>query len=226
MKPATYSCPLPGGGTSSELVLSFDAGREHRVLIIPALFDEANKLRHLVVETMRRLDAAGIDCFLPDLPGTNESTLELAPLSLEDWALAIGAATRELAVTHTLALRGGGLISPSSVPGWIYGPVKGASVLRTLLRARVLTAREAGREETPDGLLSLAAQNGIELAGYRLGEEMVSQLQKAVCEERANLTVLDQDTIGGSPLWLRAEPDFDPEQADALAAVVTVALAQ
>lgn len=226
MKPASYSCPLPGGGSSSELVLGFDAGREHRVLIVPALFDEANKLRRLAVETMRRLDAAGIDCFLPDLPGTNESMLDLAPLSLEDWALAMAAASRELSATHILALRGGGLITPPALPGWIYGQVKGASVLRTLLRARVLAAREAGREETPDGLLSLAAQNGIELAGYRLGEEMVRQVQKAVCEKRNNLAVIDQDTVGGSPLWLRAEPDFDPQQADAVAAVVTMALAQ
>ena len=44
------------------------------------MFDEANKLRHFTIELMRRLDTAGIDTFLPDLPGCNES---LAPLEAQ-----------------------------------------------------------------------------------------------------------------------------------------------
>ena len=42
--------------------------------------------------------------------------------------------------------------------------------------------------------------------------------------KNARLTEIDQDLIDGSPLWLRAEPDHDLAQADALAAVVSMGL--
>lgn len=49
-----------------------------------ALFGEANCLRRLTTEVMRRLDGAGIDCILLDLPDYNES---LQPLEAQarDW---------------------------------------------------------------------------------------------------------------------------------------------
>ena len=62
------------------------------MLILPALFDEANKLRHFTVEVMRRLDAAGIDSFLPDLPGCNESRAPLETQTLTGWREAAEAA--------------------------------------------------------------------------------------------------------------------------------------
>jgi len=48
-------------------------------------------------------------------------------------------------------------------------------------------------------------------------------LRAAVPPDEDHRVIL-QDTIGGSPLWLRAEPDEDRAQADALAAVVAMAL--
>jgi hypothetical protein len=54
---------------------------------------------------------------------------------------------------------------------------------------------------------------------------MLRQLEAATAPKRTDLIPLDQETIGGSPLWLRAEPDENAEQADALAAVVAMALA-
>jgi hypothetical protein len=45
-----------------------------RLLIVPALFDEGNRMRRLTVEVMRRLAASGIASVLPDLPGLQEST--------------------------------------------------------------------------------------------------------------------------------------------------------
>jgi hypothetical protein len=38
------------------------------------------------------------------------------------------------------------------------------------------------------------------------------------------VTLIDHETLGGRPLWLRAEPDFDAAQADALAAPISVAM--
>ncbi|MCZ8323648.1 MAG: hypothetical protein O9283_00110 [Sphingomonadaceae bacterium] len=221
MTPASYPCPRPSDPGAPEYALAFDRGQAVRLLIIPALFDEGHKLRRLCVEVMRRLDGSGVDSFLPDLPGTNESTADLTGLTLADWASAMTAAADHFRATHVLAVRGGGLIVPPGLPGWCYGPVKGSSLLRTMLRARVLSAREAGREESGEGLLVEAQEHGIELAGYRLGAGMVQHLQAA---QPATLAEIAQDVVGGSPLWLRAEPDYAPSQADALAAYLTMAV--
>ncbi len=224
MKVASYACPLPHCGSSSEYTLAFDAGRSRRILLVPALLDEANRMRRFSVEVLRRLDGAGFDCFLPDLPGTNESTVDLASVTPGDWAGAVAAAASAFGATHVLAIRGGGLFWPEGLPGWHYGPVKGASLLRTLLRARVIAAREAGREESADALLAQANEQGIELAGYPLSAAMMRELASLAPTPRPQVQVIDQDLLGGSPLWLRAEPDEDAAQADALAAVIAMGL--
>ncbi|MBS0481051.1 MAG: hypothetical protein JSR96_02670 [Proteobacteria bacterium] len=224
MKPQTYNCPLPGGGDARELVLAFDQGRDMRVLVVPALFDEANRMRRFTVEVMRRLDGAGIDSFLPDLPGCNESLQDIARIEPEDWATAMHAAARELGANRVLAIRGGGLILPPDLGGWHYGPVKGASLIKTMLRARVLASREVGREENLDDLTARGLETGLELAGYALSAEMIRQLQAMAPAPRAGLTVIDQDALDGSPLWLRAEPDESADQADALAAMVAMSI--
>lgn len=218
MTPASWPCPLPGGGASPEYALTFEAGRPHRLLIVPALFDEGNRLRRLTVEVMRRLDAAGIDSFLPDLPGCNES---LQPLELQepgDWQRAVASAIRHFGATHALGIRGGCLFTPPDLPTWHYAPVKAASILRQMLRARIISAREAGREENREQLAELALASGIELAGYRLGAAFYRAFEPMVPDAAA--TTVAQEAIGGSGLWLRAEPDEDSAQADALAALL------
>jgi hypothetical protein len=223
MTPLTWPCPLPGGGMAEEYALTFDRARPKRLLVIPALFDEANRMRRFTVEVMRRLDGAGIDSFLPDLPGTNESLQPLEIQEPQDWCDAMIAASRLFGATHVLALRGGCLFTPEGLPALHYAPVKAASVLRQMLRARTLSAREAGREETREGLMTLALADGIELAGHRLGPEFIRQFEPMVPGEDA--TVISQEAMGGSGLWLRAEPGDSPQQADALAATVAMALA-
>jgi hypothetical protein len=56
-----------------------------RLLIVPALFDEGNRMRRLTVEVMRRLAASGIASVLPDLPGLQESTFPLERANLGLW---------------------------------------------------------------------------------------------------------------------------------------------
>ncbi len=226
MQFTAYPCPLPGGAAGSEFALAFDRDRQHRMLVLPALFDEANRMRRFAVEVMRRLDGAGIDSFLPDLPGCNESLRSLAEVEAEDWAMAAEAAAAEFGASHVLAIRGGALFVPGALPGWSYGAVKGASLLRTMLRARVLVSREAGREENLEGLLAEGLSQGLELAGHRLSADMFARLHELAPGDDIRLTAIDQDLIGGSPLWLRAEPDEDPDQADALAAVIAMGLKQ
>jgi pimeloyl-ACP methyl ester carboxylesterase len=207
--------------SAEEYALAFNKARDLRLLIVPALFEEASRMRRLTVEVMRRLDLAGIDCFLPDLPGCNESLVPLETLTPEDWRSAIAAAANHFRATHVLGIRGGALLTPPGMPGWHYAPAKGASLLRQMIRARILTSREAGINETQDALMAQGMQSGLELAGYRLSAEFLTQLQSLVADSSS---VIEQEMIGGGGLWLRAEPDEDRHQADALAAILAIGM--
>jgi hypothetical protein len=212
------------GPSGDEYALVFDRAREARVLVLPALFDEANKTRHLAVETMRRLDGAGIDSVLPDLPGCNESLAPLEPQTLVGWREAAQAVARHFRTTHVLTIRAGAILAPPGLPGWRYAPIGGANAVRALLRARTISAREAGRAETLEGLAEQGRSEGIELAGYQVGAALFRELEIAALPDSGILRDIDQGTVGGGGPWLRAEPDFDPAQADALAAVIAMGL--
>lgn len=178
-------------------------------------------MRRFTAEVMRRLDAAGIDSMLPDLPGTNESLQPLEEQEVEGWRQAIVAAAGHFAATHILGIRGGCLFTPSVLPAWHYAPVKAASILRQMLRARILASREAGRNETREGLEETARTAGIELAGYPLGAVFYRAFEGLA--PAADAAVLEP---GGAGLWLRAEPDENVGQADALAALLGDAMRQ
>jgi hypothetical protein len=123
-----------------------------------------------------------------------------------------------------LTVRAGAMIAPDTLPGWRYAPVAGASQLRGLLRARVLAAREAGRDEDRDALLAEGRERGLDLGGYRLGAAMLAELEAAELASSGIQRDVAQGDLGGGGLWLRAEPDHDPRQADALAAIIALGL--
>lgn len=212
------------GPDGEEYALALDRGRSVRLLVLPALFDEANKLRRFTVETLRLLDAAGIDSFLPDLPGCNESLVSLERQTLTSWRKAAGEAGAYFGCTHVLAIRGGALCAPEDFPVVRYAPATGSSLLRGMLRARVIASREACIEETREALLDLGLREGLELAGYRLGPALIGELDTAEPSSGPALANIAQSDIGGPGLWLRAEPDHRPEQAKALATVVVRAV--
>lgn len=222
MTPVTWPCPAPNGGRAEEYALCFDKDRAFRLLIVPALFDEANRMRRLTVEVMRRLDGAGIDSLLPDLPGCNESLQPLEAQTPDGWRDAMTAAAAHFRATHVLGIRGGALLTSCDGPCWHYAPAKGASILRQLLRARILASREIGVSESQDSLLETGLTQGLELSGFRLGAEFLRQFQTLTPKTPAS--EIGQDTIGGSGLWLRAEPGEDRQQADALAAVLAIGI--
>lgn len=222
MTPVTWPCPLPDGGSAGEYALTFDKGREKRLLIVPAQFDEANRMRRFSVEVMRRLDVAGIDSILPDLPGCNES---LQPLEIQTpavWRNAMTWAAAHFGATHVLGIRGGALLTPIGLPTWHYAPAKAASILRQLIRSRILASREAGISESQESLLETGLAEGLELSGFRLGAAFLRDFQAMTLP--AGASEIGQDMIGGGGLWLRAEPDEDRQQADALAAVLTIGI--
>lgn len=219
-----WPCPTIGGGTHEEGALAFLAERPRRLLVLPALFDEANKLRRLTVEVLHRLDLSGIDSVLPDLPGCNDSLQPLDQQTFAHWQEAAVAALAHFRPTHVLAIRGGALLDTGNLPGWRFAPVNGRSVLRSMLRARVIAAKEAGQEATLENLQAAARSDGIELAGWRMNATLFAELEQAAPPEVTRLTDLGLADIGGSGLWLRAEPAEDPDQADALAAIIAIGM--
>ena len=91
---------------------------------------------------MRRLDNAGVDSFLPDLPGCNESRAASGSADPADWRAAMRSRARHFRASHVLGIRGGALLLPDRLPGWRYAPVNGANALRqTAARAHPRIAR-------------------------------------------------------------------------------------
>lgn len=220
----TWRAPLRNGKRAEEIVLRFEQSRDRRLLVLPPLFDEHNKTRLQCVETMRKLDAIGIDSFLPDLPGCNESLVPLDSQSLTSWREAAGEAFSHFRCSHMLAIRGGVLLAPRQTPAFFYAPAQGRPLLRAMLRARTIAAREAGREEKAEVLLAQGREEGLELAGWQLGAEMIRELEAAEPAIGPETRIIEQVELGGSPLWLRAEPADDPRQADALARLVATGM--
>lgn len=223
---STWNIPASGGAAQAEeMLLAFDRARAVRVLVCPAWFDEANKLRRFTSEVMRRLDRAGIDALLPDLPGCNESLAPLADQTLEGWRAAMAEAARTLAATHVLAIRAGALVAPEGLDGWLLAPQAGPQLLRTMLRARTIAAREAGITETSEGLLERGLKEGLMLGGWSIGAAMLRELSQAETAPSPGQAIIAQTELGGPGLWLRAEPDEDAAQADRLAALIAESLA-
>lgn len=221
----TWNNPAEGGAEGGEeLCVGFDRGRPVRVLVLPAWFDEANKLRRFTLEVMRRLDAAGIDTLLPDLPGCNESLAPTENQTFAGWCSFAVAATEALRATHVLAIRAGALLAPESLPGWHYAPQSGPRLLRGMIRARTIASREAGIAEGAEDLMALGREQGLVLGGWKLGAEMVRALETAEPVLAPGQSEIAQSAIGGPGLWLRAEPDEDAGQADRLAALITESL--
>ena len=142
--PAFVSYELAG---LKEFCLSAGDMSSHRVMLLPPLFDEMNRMRKLMVDVMRELDSLGIGSFLPDLPGTNESLAAPERITLSDWKTAVQTCAQHHQISHFASFRGGALAVPemASARHWIFSPVKGATILRTMMRTKVAADREAGR---------------------------------------------------------------------------------
>lgn len=216
----SWQAPQPGGAISDEQVLAFDKGRDTRLLVLAPLFDEHNKLRRQVVQIMRQIDTAGIDAFCPDLPGCNESLAPLENQTLAGWQDAALAAAERIGATHVFALRGATLFAPIDLPRFLYAPVKGKSLLKSLVRGRIIASKEAGVSENSEELFEKGRREGVELAGWKIGSEMFRELEAGEAQETGETTIVEQAEVGGAPLWLRAEPDENPAQASTLSQIV------
>lgn len=181
-------------------------------------------MRRTLVLAMRALAEMGIASLLPDLPGQNDSLQPTESVDLDGWRTALSAfAATEEAPIVVASIRGGALIDDgvAAAAWWRLAPAAGAGLLRTMLRSRVASDREAGLNSSIDSLLGEAASAPLQLAGNRLSPAMIAQLQAAT---PAAATPLREVTLGsgelaiaGTPLWLRAEPGEDRAMAAAMA---------
>lgn len=186
-----------------------------RILFIPALLGEANKMRRFTVQTMRALAERQIGSILPDLPGTNESLAPLSQQTLAGWQSVMAQAADHFRATHVATIRGGCLLAPKGLPLLSYAPLSGGSLMKAMLRIQSISEREAGREVTRDQLDIEARSNGLRIAGYDLSAALYTGLSGAepIAAERS----LAAGDLGGPGLWLRAEPSEAPDQSQRFA---------
>lgn len=193
------------------------------VLIVPPLSEEANRTRRTLVLAMRALATRGFAAVMPDLPGQNESLVALESVDLDMWQDALAEVAKTIDGPVLVAsVRGGALIDHrvKAAAWWRLAPVGGASLLRTLLRARVSADREAGVTSSLESLSETAKGEPLLLAGNRLSPAMIAQLSSAEAQpvEPLRNVALGADGLTGTPLWLRAEPGEDAAMAGAIAA--------
>lgn len=210
-----------------ELCLCAASASSRRVMIVPPLFDEMNRMRKMLVDVMRSLETMDIGSFLPDLPGSNESLIALEQITMSDWQNAVQACARQHEISHVASFRGGALVvaGMQTASHWIFSPVKGATILRTMMRTRVAADREAGLTTSLADLTAQAKTGSIELAGNILGSELFAQLNAAEIPDMKDQRIIRLESDGkpadaqipGSALWLRAEPDDDPAMSKAIA---------
>ncbi|MFZ5726294.1 MAG: hypothetical protein ACOY4C_07755 [Pseudomonadota bacterium] len=212
-------------GHAPEHQLRIDPADQSRatIIFVPPLFEEANRTRRTLVLAMRALAADGFAALLPDLPGQNESLVPLANVDLDQWQDALAAVVAEIDGPVIVAsVRGGALIDhhAKATAWWRLAPVGGASLLRTLMRARVSADREAGLTSSLESLQTEAATAPLLLAGNALSPAMISQLGAVDAQpvEPLRSIPLGEGGIAGTPLWLRAEPGEDAAMANAIAA--------
>jgi hypothetical protein len=210
---------------AGELILRHGPdGTAPRVLFVPPLFEEANRMRRTLVLAMRALADLGMASMLPDLPGQNESLVATDAVDIDAWRAALAdVVAAEPGPVMIASIRGGALIDDSAVAAawWRLAPVAGAPLLRTMLRARVASDREAGVTSSIDDLIGEAGHKPLLLAGNLLSPAMIAGLQDVVPAQTDPLRTValgdGPDAVTGSPLWLRAEPDEDAAMASAMA---------
>jgi pimeloyl-ACP methyl ester carboxylesterase len=181
------------------------------LLILPPLFEELNRTRALLLQTMRALAAAGWRCVLPDLPGTGESETALEAVEWRHWRDAATAAAAAVGAVAALGIRGGALLDDVVPRRWRLSPPTGAALVRDLERTGLTGARGGGYAPAPALVEALRAAAAA--AGPAAGEVRTARLASDPAPADVRLE--------GPPLWRRSEPAGAPALAAAIAADVS-----
>lgn len=197
-----------------EAMLRFGEDSWPTFLVLPPLFEEANRTRATLVALMRFL-ANGEDpiaSILPDLPGTGDSPIATVDARFEDWADAINALAETLPRPRlTLAVRGGALLDACVDADARYRlePVDGARLLRDMVRATSISSDLKTSE-----LEARARLEPTRLAGNLIHPALFDALHGATVAEVSNVRTARLGPGGdvellGAPVWRRAEPDME-----------------
>ncbi len=189
----------------AEHVLRHGAGSPVTLLVLPALLEEANRMRRFTASVMRHLAAQNIGTILPDLPGTGESETPLNNVNLLDWHDAVSAVSGN--VIGSVAIRGGALLDGASKNRWRLAPESGERLLRDMTRATALSAGVPASE-----IDRQARKVTTRLAGNVINPTLYVALHDAAPVEAAHIT-----TVEGPKLWRAAEPSDDPAFAKLIA---------
>ncbi|QJB68451.1 hypothetical protein [Parasphingorhabdus halotolerans] len=211
-----------------ELCLISGSQHQIKILLVPPLFDEMNRMRRALVDAMHLLDECRIGSILPDLPGTNESLFPQGEANLTLWRSALNMCISQHTDCKSIAsFRGGCLIDDfdCELPRWRFSPAKGRSMLRTMMRTRIASDKEAGNVTKMTDLQDQAISSNLNLAGNIIGPSMFAELDQAepITLENTRVVRLESDSadadvkLAGSALWLRAEPDADQLISTAMA---------
>jgi hypothetical protein len=195
-----------------EHYLRFGEGASVTLLVLPALFEEANRMRRFTASLMRALADRGIGTILPDLPGTGESLHEIGVVSFGDWQDAVTAVAETASKPlRTISIRGGALLDDKTNAGWRLAPESGGRLLRDMVRATALSQDISATE-----LDRLSRSAPTRLAGNVITPELYTHLADAspisgnyrIARLQDDLAECDV-TLSGSKLWRAAEPGQD-----------------
>ena len=182
------------------------------IVVLQPLFEEANRIRAILVAVMRELAETGIASILPDLPGMGDSPVATINARFEHWTEAVGSLSRTLPQPPmTVAVRGGALLDSfaDASARWRLAPENGGRLLRDMIRATALTAGEkAGEVE------QRAQSEPTRLAGNTIHPDLFAALERASCLSGPNVRTVGLDeradvAIAGTAIWRRAEPTQD-----------------
>lgn len=204
-----------------EHMLRYGVTSNVQIILVQPFFEEANRVRHLLVNIMRALEAEGIGTILPDLPGTGESLTPLQDVTLANWRDALGDAAARFGEATLLcaSFRGGALIDDAvpAIAHWRCVPDTGQRLVRDLMRTRLTGAHE------------VKATDHVMLAGNRIGHVMLDALATTIPVPHPRLRTVRLETdandadarVAGTPLWRRSEPGDDPVLEAALISDLT-----
>lgn len=207
--------------TGREAILRHGPRDAPPLLILPPLFEEANRTRAFLVAVMRCLGDAGVATALPDLPGCNDSPVPTVNARFETWSAAVTQLAATLRPRAVASLRSGALLDrfAGDLPRWRLAPESGARCLRDMARSTAM-----GRGVKPGVIEAGARTEPTRLAGNLVHPDLYAALQAAAVEGEARVVrltddVTDADTrVAGAPLWRRAEPGNDPVLVDGVVA--------
>lgn len=188
-----------------ENLLRHGDGSPVTLLVLPALFEEANRMRRFTVSVMRYLAVKDIGTILPDLPGTGESDTALCDVMFSDWQDAVCVHARN--VWGSISFRGGALLDGACKRRWQLAPDTGERLLRDLMRATAIAGDVSVAE-----LERHASTQPTRLAGHLFSPEMYLALQAATVFGGAQVS-----NVAGPKLWRAAEPSHDAAFANRVA---------